>query len=382
MGRSASPLALFLPGVASWLLFGSAGSLKAQLPAGPDTLSDAALFSAACANCHGSDGRGLDRALLGFEEALPDFTDCNFVAREQAADWVAVARHGGPARGFSRMMPAFVDALSDAQLERVIHYVRSLCTNPTWPRGELNLPRAILTEKAFPEDEWVVESDAALEGAGSVASAFVYERRFGPRTQMEVVVPYGWTEAPDPSGTPDATKWVSGFGDVVLGLKHALYHSSASGRIFSVAGEIALPTGDEAKGIGGDGTKVEGFVSFGQILPADAFFQAQAGAELPLYDGGESEGFGRFALGRTFTAGGYGRTWTPMVELQGKREIEGHVPIALDVVPQLQVSLSTRQHVLLDVGVLIPATETTGRSVRLVAYLLLDWFDGGFFEGW
>ena len=34
------------------------------------------------------------------------------------------------------------------------------------------------------------------------------------------------------------------------------------------------------------------------------------------------------------------------------------------------------------VGVLLPATENTGRSARLLAYVLLDWFDGGFFEGW
>ena len=179
-----------------------------------------------------------------------------------------------------------------------------------------------------------------------------------------MVIPYGWVEMLDATGSPDATKWVSGFGDVVLGLKHAVYHSYAARRIFSLGGEVALPTGDESKGIGGDGTKVEGFMSFGQILPADAFFQAQAGVEIPLYDGGENEGFGRVALGRTFTSGRHGRIWTPMVELQGKRELEGSVPIALDVVPQLQVSLSTRQH------------------VRLVAYLLLDWFDGGFFQGW
>ena len=54
------------------------------------------------------------------------------------------------------------------------------------------------------------------------------------------------------------------------------------------------------------------------------------------------------------------------------------------LVPQLQVSLNTRQHVLANVGVLIPVGEAPGaeRPVRLLAYILLDWFDGGFFEGW
>ncbi len=290
--------------------------------------------------------------------------------------------NGGPTRAFSRMMPAFGDALSDEQIERVVGYVRTLCTDSAWPRGELNLPRALLTEKAFPEDEWVVEGDAALEGDGSVAGAFVYEQRFGPRSMFEVVIPYGWAELPVEGAPADATDWVSGFGDLVLGLKHTLHHSFEAGRILSVGGEVALPTGDETKGLGAEGSKVEGFLSFGQILPGDAFIQAQAGAEMPLYDGGEDEGFGRIALGRTFTQGaGAGRAWTPMVELQGKGEFEGGT-VALDVVPQLQISLSRRQHVLFNVGALVPATETEGRSVRLMAYLLLDWFDGGFFEGW
>ena len=71
-----------------------------------------------------------------------------------------------------------------------------------------------------------------------------------------------------------------------------------------------------------------------------------------------------------------------MAELLAKRDLEGGAPVALDIVPQIQISLNTRQHVLANVGVLIPATETTGRSARLLAYVLLDWFDGGFFEGW
>ncbi|MEJ2204658.1 MAG: transporter [Gemmatimonadota bacterium] len=382
MNRSTTHLAFLLTGLALWRLLGSPDGLAGQVPDDLDGLSDAALFDAACANCHGTDGRGVDRALVGFEEPLPDFTDCDFAAREPDSDWIGVAHDGGPARGFSRMMPAFGEALTVEQLERVMRYVRTLCTDPSWPRGELNLPRGLLTEKAFPEDEWVIEADAALEGDGSVGGAFVYEKRFGPRSQFEVVIPYGWAEVSDASGSPGAMQWVSGFGDVVLGLKHAAYHSFESGTIFSFGGEVILPTGDESKGLGADGTKVEGFLSFGQILPADGFFQAQAGAEIPLYDGAENEGFGRVLLGRTFTSGNWGRAWTPMVELQGKRELEGGAALALDIVPQLQVSLNTRQHVLFNIGVLVPATETSGRSVRLLAYLLLDWFDGGFFEGW
>lgn len=364
------------------LLAVGAASLGAQVPDDLDRLSGRELYEAACANCHGSDGRGLDRAQVGFEEPLPDFTDCEFAPREPDSDWIAVTHDGGPARAFSEMMPAFGEALTLEQIGRVMRHVRSLCTNPAWPRGELNLPRALLTEKAFPEDEWVVEAAADLEGDGAADGQFVYEQRFGPRSMFEVVIPYGWAEVPEPGGAAGSTQWVSGFGDIVLGLKHAAYHSIESGTIFSVGAEVVLPTGDEAKGFGNDGTKTEAFLSLGQIMPADAFFQVQLGAELPLYEGAENEGFGRLALGRTFTSASWGRAWTPMLELQAKRDLVGGAPLALDLAPQLQISLSTRQHVLFNIGVLVPATETSGRSARLLAYLLLDWFDGGFFEGW
>lgn len=343
--------------------------------------SDAEVYAAACANCHGGDGRGLEQALVGFEEPLPDFTDCGFASREQVADWVAIGHEGGPVRGFSAMMPAFAGALSADEITQAVHHIKSFCTDPSWPRGELNLPRAILTEKAFPEDEWVVEADAGFQSNGDVSSAFVWEQRFGPKSQFEVVFHYGWAEVPDAGGSAGSTKWVSGFGDLVLGLKHTLFHDGGSGSILSVGGEVVLPTGDEAKGFGGPGTATEGFLSFGQLLPSEAFIQAQAGVERPLYEGGEAEAFGRIVLGRTFAPGRWGRIWTPMIEVQGKGELGGGA-IAVDVVPELQVSLSARQHVRASVGALVPATETSGRGVRLLAYVLLDWFDGGFFEGW
>ena len=353
-----------------------------QTPQDFAALTDAQLYQAACAGCHGTDGRGLDRALVAFEEPLPDFTDCNFATREPDADWTAIAHQGGPTRGFSPMMPAFGAALSVEQIRRIVGHIRTLCREPDWPRGELNLPRALLAEKAFPEDEWVIEADADFAEQSGVAGQFVWEQRFGPRSQFELVIPYGWVELPATGGPLGATRWSSGFGDLVLGVKHAAYVANEAGRILALGAEVVLPTGDEAKGLGADGTKTEGFLSFGQALPSDAFVQAQAGAEIPLHDGGEKEAFGRLVVGRTFTSGAWGRSWTPMVEVQAKRELEGGVPTAIDVVPQLQVSLNTRQHVLANVGLLVPAAETSGRSVRLLAYVLLDWFDGGFFEGW
>ncbi len=353
----------------------------AQFPqaANGEDLADApgeAIYAASCANCHGLDGTGVPPSLLAFEEEVPDFTDCDFAAREPDADWIAVAHEGGPVRGFSEMMPAFRGALTEEQLARVMGYIRTLCTDDNWPRGELNLPRPLLTEKAYPEDEWVVEFGLDHGDDRSASAAYVYEQRFGPRSQVEIVIPYGWRRADGDLS--------HGLGDVVVGLKHALYHDIDVGTIFSVGGEVILSTGDESAGLGAPGNALEAFASLGQILPGDAFVQAQAGYKAPLYADGANEGFGRVVLGRSFTQGQWGRAWTPMLEVQVKHDFESGAEPRLDLLPQAQISLNTRQHVLANIGVLVPvgSDAADARPVRFVTYILLDWFDGGFFEGW
>jgi mono/diheme cytochrome c family protein len=335
-----------------------------------------ALYRAACAACHGADGTGTTQALVGFDVPLPDFTDCSFASREPDADWIAVAHQGGPVRGFSRLMPAFGDALTVDELQSVMDYIRTFCGDDDWPRGELNLPRAQVTEKAYPEDELVFTTVFALEGAGAWMNEFVYEKRFGARNQWEIAVPFGVRER--------ATgEWTGGMGDIAVGAKRALFHSLASGTIFSAAGEIILPTGDEDDGFGAGTAIFEPFLALGQLLPADAFVQLQAGAEFPFdRDRAEDEGFWRAVIGRTWTEGRWGRAWSPMVELLGSRELSGGPGAQWDVLPQVQVTLNTRQHVMANIGVRVPLNQRDTRQTELWIYLLWDWFDGGFFEGW
>ena len=126
----------------------------------------AELYKDGCAACHGTDGRGTAPTLLGFDTPLPDFTDCSFSTVEPDADWMAVSHDGGPARGFDRRMPAFGDAMTDAELQRVLDYLRGFCRNPAWPRGELNMPRPLVTEKAFPENEAVLTTSVNSTSLG------------------------------------------------------------------------------------------------------------------------------------------------------------------------------------------------------------------------
>lgn len=340
--------------------------------------TDRAVYVAACATCHGADGRGNPHPPVEFAEPLPDFTDCSFATREPDADWMAVTHDGGPARAFARMMPAFGEALPLAELQRALDHMRTLCADRRWPRGELNFPRTLFTEKAFPEDEAVFTSTIAAEGGTSIASKVIYETRIGPAGQIELIAPFAFREDAGSGGGVG-----SGIGDVAIAYKRALHHDVARGSIVAGAVEVIFPTGDDEKGFGSGTTVVEPFVAWGQILPADSFLQAQLGAELPVdRDRAEREGFLRMALGRSFTEGMFGRTWTPMVELLTNRELASGAAFHWAVVPQVQVSLPTRQHILANVGVRIPLDDRDARNTEVAFYLLWDWFDGGLTDGW
>lgn len=335
----------------------------------------AQLFAESCAACHGLDGKGKEASVLGFDVPTPDFTDCQFAPREPNADWVTVAHEGGPVRGFSNRMPSFGGALGEADLYRIIDHIKGFCSDPAWPRGELNLPKALFTEKAFPEDEWVMTTGFG-KGPANVSTEFVYEKRFGPRNQIEVKLPFQSTRA---NGN-----WSGGAGDLTLGFKRAMAHSLEKGFIVSLAGEVILPTGDSAAGLSKDTTVFESFVSFGKLLPSDSFFQFQGGVELPTdTTKAGNEAFWRAAIGRTFTQNGpFGRAWSPMVEVLAARDLKSGATTHWDLVPQVQVTLNTRQHVRFNIGWRTPLNDRRGRHSRVVMYFLWDWFDGGLRDGW
>jgi mono/diheme cytochrome c family protein len=333
------------------------------------------IYRAACVTCHGADGTGVSRDLVGFAQELPDFTDCTFATAEPSADWAAVVHEGGPIRGLDRHMPAFGDALTRDEIQQVVAHVSRFCADADWPRGDLNLPRPFFTEKAYPENEAVVTTSVSTSGDGHVGNAFLYERRFGKRNQLELSVPFDARQH-------DAGAWTAGIGDVAVGFKRALYASVDTGRILSAGGEIVLPTGRSSSGPDSGTTVFEPFVLFGQALGATSFVQAHAGIEWPADPASAArEAFVRAALGTSFLQDrGFGRAWTPMAELLWARPAGG--PSEWDVVPQLQVTLSKLQHVAVAAGARIPLNGRDERHPQLVTYFLWDWFDGSLFDFW
>lgn len=336
------------------------------------------IFAAACNGCHGPSGRGQPQSTLGFEppSTFPDFTDCNGSTRERTADWSAIIHEGGPVRGFSEIMPSWKDALTTDQVGMLTTYLRSLCPEPGWPLGELNLPRALFTEKAFPEDEWVLTSAVHANGTGEVGGELIYEKRFGARNQIELAAPYSFLQ-------DNGNRWFGGIGDLVLGYKRVLL-SKGTRSIFSLQGEIIAPTGNRSRALGTGTTTFETFAAFGQNLGRSSFIQVQSGFELPVDTSRAERAFyWRTALGKTFTQDRRaGRSWTPMVELLADRGLEAGSRTALDIVPEVQFTLNKRQHVRANIGVRTPIHNTAGRSTQIALYVLWDFFDGGLREGW
>jgi hypothetical protein len=334
------------------------------------------IFKAACIGCHGPDGTGQPQTILGFEPppAFPDFTDCNGSTREKTSDWSAIIHDGGPARGFSEIMPSWKEALTTEQINKVIGFLRSRCEESGWPLGELNLPRTLFTEKAFPEDEWVLTTTVNTNGPGEVSSALIYEKRFGRRNQLEFAAPFTFLQNDG---------WEGGIGDLVMGYKRVLL-SMGTSTILSAQGEVSIPTGNKTKGFGSGVTTFETFAALGQNLPRSTFLQIQTGFELPTDTEQISNAyFFRAAAGKILTPNGpAGRAWTPMVEFLADRELESGATTDWDIVPEVQVTLSKRQHLRLNVGVRTPMNNRPGRPTQLGFYLLWDFFDGGLREGW
>jgi cytochrome c553 len=352
------------------VLFGEIGSLR--LDTGEQ------IFKTACVACHGPDGKGMPESISAFKQpdSFPDFTRCDQTTAEMNNDWKAVITHGGRYRGFSQIMPSFKEALTPEQIDKVVVYLRHFCRREGWPRGELNLPRAIATEKAYPEDEEVVSTAVNAKGAPGMLSHIIHEQRFGQKNQIEVDVPINFQD--------ESHTWYGGVGDTTFGVKRVLFSSLQSGSILALQGSVLAPTGSRVRGFGSGTTTFETFAAFDQLFRTNTSIQTQLGADLPRHTNIAPQSiFFNTAIGQTISADhGLGRAWTPMFEFLAQRDLVDAAKTNWDVLPQMQVTISHRQHIRGDLGVRVPVSNTGGRAVQLQLYLLWDWQDGKINEGW
>ncbi len=363
--------------------FGLLLSVSLSGQAAPDTAAATLktgeqIYKAACISCHGKTGSGAPQKVRGFiaPSTFPDFTRCDQTTAEPNTSWEAVITYGGPYRGFSEIMPSFGQALTPEQVRLVARYLRSFCTNSHWPRGELNLPRAQVTEKAFPESEEVISTAVNAQGAPGVETHYIHEQRFGMKNQIEIDVPISFSNQDH--------VWYGGVGDVTFGLKREIYSSLKKGNIFSLFGGVIAPTGSTDHGFGSGTTTFETFAAYDQLFRSKTFLQTQLGGELPVDTMKAPQAmFWNTAVGQMFASDrGLGRLWSPMVELTMNRDFEAGATTNWDIIPEMQVTLSKRQHVRGNLGVRIPMNNTADRPVQIVFYLLWDWADGKLTGGW
>jgi hypothetical protein len=342
------------------------------------------VYKQGCIACHGADGKGADPASTVFvrPHTFPDFTRCDQTTPEPDSSYKAVVLHGGHGLGFSQIMPAFGDVLTNQQIDDVIAYLRSFCNNVRhYPAGELNLPRALVTEKAFPEDELVLSTAADAGSPASWTTDIIHEQTFAGMNQIEIDVPINY--AVNPQNSPNNNEWTSGFGDITLGVKRVLFSSLPGGSILSAQVGFLLPTGDSKRNFGAGTTTFEPFLAYDQLLGERNFLQFQLGGDV-TFDSTKSPRrlFFNAAAGRSMAPDhGLGRLFTPMVEFTGTHDY-GSSNTDLNIVPEMQVTVSKRQHIRAAAGVNTPVTNTADRKPQITFYVLWDWAEGAFWNGW
>jgi len=349
-----------------------------KYPRPPDARKGEVLYKNGCIACHGSTGKGAPQTSTEFElpDTFPDFTRCDQTTAETNAAYKDVVVHGGPARGFAQIMPSFGGLLTSEQIDDLIAYVRSFCPDKRWPRGELNLPRALVTEKAYPEDEVVISTAMKATGAPGITTDVIHEQRFGVHNQIEIDVPI--------NSQDQDHHWNSGLGDITFAVKRVMLSSTRTGSILSLQGGVLAPVGNSKYGFGNGTTTFEPFAAFDQLFPTNTFLQFQLGADLPhRTDIAPQSLFWRSTVGQTFMGKDrLGRMWSPMVEFLADRDLVDGAKTNWDVLPEMQVTISARQHVRFDIGVRTPMTNPAGRDKQVIFYVLWDWADGKLWEGW
>ncbi len=346
------------------LLAGWSTANPAQIAKGKE------VYEMACVLCHGENGAG--NPAWESEIRPVSFADCGTTA-EPSALWRSVVTNGGPKHGLADVMPAFGEAFPPEEITAVVAYLRTFCqTADRYPPGDLNFRRLLATGKAFPEAEVVLKTKIVPD-EGETELEFVYENRLGPRFQYELEFPLRPTATNEGYG--------AGIGDVVVSGKYVLAFNPSKLQILSGGLEVALPTGNEGKGLSSGTTVFVPFLAFGKGIRSSVI-QAKVAAELPADTDRASINY-KYAIGYSFPPIGFSRTgYVPALELIGAYNPDNKSH-SQTVVLGLSKALNKLGHVIASMGLGIPLRPTEGpKPKEFRAYLLWDFGDGPIWTGW
>jgi len=272
------------------------------------------IFQQSCSLCHGPDAKGTGYLAPFLPVPPADFTDCRITSEDPVEMVEGVIQHGGPWAGLSSAMPAWEGTLSEQQIADVASYVKTLCTDRNWVPGELNLPRPLLTEKAFPEQEAILGARFGRNGHKVTELFADLEYRLNGRTSLEVVPRYLWN-----SGTGGSE---SGIGDTSIAVQHVIAWDPVQLWLTSIGLEVSLPTGNKSRGLGTGEVVFEPFVRGGwdwhQVV-----LQASLAMVLPTETSNMNAAFAYdIAIGRYFQPDPRLQI-TPMVEFNSETRMTG-----------------------------------------------------------
>lgn len=330
-------------------------------------LETPALYAQACAACHGANGKG--SPTWQGAVPVPDFTDCLATTAEPAEHWETIIAGGGPARGLSSAMPAFGEALDPSEIRELAAYLRRFCADwQKYPPGDLNFRRPLDTGKAYPEQEVVIQPEyARFHGTGETAMEASYENRIGPGFQYEVTVPFV-LQSPGHTGV----------GDVEVELKQVIGFSLADMQILSGGVGLTLPSGNRDLGLGEGTTVVEPFLAFGKAW-GNTLLQTRLAAEIST-NTSRLDSAMTLQLALSQALGPPRIAWVPAVEFLGSRNLSTGENEWSSVL-EISKALSKLGHVVGAVGVRLPITPSP-EKYRIEAYVLWDFGDGPFWQGW
>lgn len=323
------------------------------------------IYRRMCSTCHGIKGEGLsptDERIDSFNVPPADLTDPLFNSREPRADWFLVIKYGGSALGLSSQMPSYGHVLTDAQISQLVEFLKTLAGKHSFPDGDLNMPRALATIKAFPEDEFLLigRYDRSDANPDEYRQTFYYARRWASRGQFEVKV----------SAKIDHQA-IHG-DEIELGVKWNLYASSRTGWIFTLGQEGSIPLTK------GESVKFVPYLNGGRLLGEWGTWQFHLKGVIPADN--LREGHLEMATVVHWLPSPWPRSIVPALETVIQIPFSGEES-RMYLVPQVQIGLSRRGHVRFTFGAYFPV-KGTGLATRFEGFLLWEFVDGPFWEGW
>jgi len=219
----------------------------------------------------------------------------------------------------------------------------------------LNFPRALLTGKAFPEQEMIVGGRFGRNGRNVSEYFGVLEYRVNGRTNIEI-------KSRALSINPNIGPTESGPGDRVLSVKRVVAFSPLYRALASAGMELTLPTGNDRRGLGSGGFVFEPNLRAG--VDWKQFIVQVAGA-LAVPDGSSnsnSQAKLDVAIGRYFSPD-LRLQITPMIELNTTTRLSGpsYGETKSAILPQVRVKWLVWA---LGVGVQAPITDARDFEVR------------------